>query len=1336
MKFWLLFALPAWLSFVVSTPASEDPRLSITNIPGAFVVSWPATATDWVLEQSPHLRAPIPWGAVSSAWHQSNALNRFVTLPTENASRFFRLRQGPPNPALDVPGLTGAWRLDEGLGQSSADATGSGPALSLANTAWATGRFGSGALAFNGGGIATGGSRAWVSNMAYRVLPSPGRPFSVSLWFAPQALPLGSSGLIGNDMAGSNGWRLTLNSTGPGTNYLIFAGTGESSLNVTGRTLLLPNVWRQLTLTHNGVEGSIYLDSVLLGRGAGNLPTHDGPIWLGGVVGDLASFLGRIDEVRTYTNALTHDEISLNGHWRFNENGGGFALDSSLQGRPARVADGAGWAPAREGSGIDLNVGGFVIANDEFGVLPASGGSFSLSFWLRPNLSNGLHPVMKCGEGAIGGWELAIERESSGEAWLQFASTNNGGTLDLRAPVALTNDLWTKLEVTYNGGIATAYANGRRIEARNGAIRGSRGLLVAGTALASGGFGGIIDDLKIWNRERDPSEIGPVAATMWETVLVNSTTNLHLQGSGPAGKSLTYSILPLITPTNGSVAASGGSATYSAAGRKGPDAFAYTVSDGEFTSDPAIVSLSVVEPHWLSPNGGLSVPRDGTSPARAWVAGTADALDAIWKTNNYYDCLFYAPGEYQTRGHKYLERSTANTGCKHIGSGSSGAEQTALKLVESLDSTAEELIFSPSTILETCNGFEVHHMALDCNADNLPKYVRGEPMVIRIPLASTDPVDTVTLQWKEGPGGAPATRFGKALEFSVSTRSFTGSAYATNRITATSTGQVDVVALGTAAEELIIQLDQRAPGVDFYGLAEINVAGAAVSLPTAMTLQGLESRLDSEHSIIAAVDGNPGTAWASGPESETEIVLPLSPNTAVSQLHLNWNCKMEDGVGRLGPAAQYQVRARNEDTGEYFDVPITRHPPTSLGLETATFGTPQLTNSILTDRLVIRLIEKGTLVDFFSISEVTLRNGFVPVALRLPFAEKTLHSGPYSILRAFDQESETHWASPTQGMVGAISAFGSNLKFTNLRVVGFGTKAGRECFAMSIFSPGFRSKPIRHGNVLVENCILTEPARNNTDGLTVLMVLANAQDILTNAIVRRCTVRGMKSHFRDSKGLSAVHAENCLIEDCQIGLYFEPDGANVDHLGPVLIRSNQFVNVISGLYILSLPGAQMDSVSLLDNEIVLSGEGGWGLATCDTCSGGQSGSITNVTARNNIVRFAGWLPHPTRSDGGLHYGDMHHAIFANNVIALGTPSALRTRQCPAGLILPPPPVEDCDFHDPGPIGPPTYPPCVDVLLPGYRRAWFGNRDLSGTHLNVRFWNNNADGLATQQQWTE
>ena len=66
--------------------------------------------------------------------------------------------------------------------------------------------------------------------------------------------------------------------------------------------------------------------------------------------------------------------------------------------------------------------------------------------------------------------------------------------------------------------------------------------------------------------------------------------------------------------TNGTVSLVPGLSivTYTAGTNKGPDAFAYTVSDGEFTSPPTIVTVSVVQPHWLSTNGGTVLPLNGS----------------------------------------------------------------------------------------------------------------------------------------------------------------------------------------------------------------------------------------------------------------------------------------------------------------------------------------------------------------------------------------------------------------------------------------------------------------------------------------------------------------------------------------------------------------------------------------------------------------------------------------------------------------------------------------------------------------------------------------------------
>jgi hypothetical protein len=206
------------------------------------------------------------------------------------------------------------------------------------------------------------------------------------------------------------------------------------------------------------------------------------------------------------------------------------------------------------------------------------------------------------------------------------------------------------------------------------------------------------------------------------------------------------------------------------------------------------------------------------------------------------------------------------------------------------------------------------------------------------------------------------------------------------------------------------------------------------------------------------------------------------------------------------------------------------------------------------------------------------------------------------------------------------------------------------------------------------------------------------------------------------------------VVDCNLAVYFEPDPTIVDTTDPILIRSNRFVNVDSGVYVATHPSAKFDSITCSDNEIILSGRNGWGVAICDTCYVGPTASTTNLTVLNNIIRYADWGERPAFGDGGLYYSDIQHAVFGNNIVALGTSSSLRVRSCPSGSIPAPP--GDCDRFVPDPPPPPTSAQCLDILPAGYQRAWFNNRNLSGALLPVSFLNNGAEGPATQQQWVD
>jgi hypothetical protein len=1313
--------------------ASDLPRLSITNAPGALEVSWPATTAEWVLDQADVLGTPVPWSRVASSQYETNAGRLSVRAPAPAGARFYRLRWA----SAANEALTGLWALDEGAGFSAADTAGVGAAMSLSNVSWRTGRVGSAGLWFE-----SAAGRAWIDQAAGPVVPAGAGPFSISFWFNPASLSPGSQVLAATDLGGTNGWRLLLSTRGPGTNELVLAGGGAGgSLSVTGRTLLLPGQWRHLTATYSGSAGRVYLDGVLLAESTGVLAGSAGPLVLGGGLPGVGGFSGGIDDLRTHTNCLGPEWISLAGHWRFEEGGGGQAGDSGLWGHPAQLGPGVQWVPGRVGGGLlvggsGLTNGTLMLSNAHRTLLPPDGEPFSVSFWYLPQvLPAGPSGLLHCGVAGVEGWEVMLEREA-GSTWMRWVSTNRGGTLALRAPCPVGTGVWSRVDLTFNGGVATAYVDGRRVGSAPGAIRSTAAPWVVGSVPGLPSGLGVVDELQVHRHERAAEEIGPVAETMWETVLRNSATNVVLRVAGPAGRALTCALVPVVQPTNGTVSLDGAVVTYTAGARKGPDAFTYTVSDGQFTSPPTLVLMSVVEPHWLSPLGGTGGVRDGTAPERAWAAGSADALDAIWRTNNHYDCFFYAPGEYLTRGYRWRARTTVHPGCKHVGTASTGPGRTTIKLVDAAVAWQEEAIFS-SQQEDIVDDFELHHLRLDCNGDNVPLHAHGEPVWLRVPLAGSGRVDTVTLRWRGdvAPGYFPWW-FGRATDYLLEARLAGTTVFATNVVAAAGAGTVDVVPVGVVADEVLLTCRRLAAGANFYGLWEMEVAGGTPSLPTAVALPGgAPSSLDAFRTALSLADRGLDWVWASGPTQAVEITLPLEPGTRVTQMTLNWNCQTlgTNLQERLGPAADFSVRARSETNGAMMDVPLLRLPRSPNGVEVCRLGSGDTNQPLVTDRLVLVLSNRAPGVKYFSLREVTLQHGGSSVALRVPVASRQFYdSGGYGGIRALDGNPATGWGSGQQGTVGAVHAGGSNHRYRDLEIVGFGNSAGREGFPLHLVAPVPPTGGVRLGNVLVEDCRFLDPARGNADVLSALMLTPAAPNILTNAKARRCRVSGLQPHFPRVNAYNAVvHLEDSEADQVHVGAYYEPYYR--DQFGPVLLRSNRFQNVSQGILVSPYPGVQSDSLTLLHNEIVLlPGGRGYGLSLCDVCNVGPSGSMTNLVAVGNVIRYPDWVPRPANgAEGGLQYGDIRHAVFARNLVALGTPNPLRVRQCPAGSI-PDPVLEDCVSYKPA--GPTTIPACLNELRPGYRRAFLGNRDLQGELLPVRFFENLVDGQALEQQW--
>jgi uncharacterized repeat protein (TIGR01451 family)/uncharacterized delta-60 repeat protein len=80
----------------VKTVVEGGVKLTVGRSGNNFVISWPASAANFVLESANTLNAPITWSQVTTPPAQLVGDQKVVTVGTTNASRFFRLRATGP----------------------------------------------------------------------------------------------------------------------------------------------------------------------------------------------------------------------------------------------------------------------------------------------------------------------------------------------------------------------------------------------------------------------------------------------------------------------------------------------------------------------------------------------------------------------------------------------------------------------------------------------------------------------------------------------------------------------------------------------------------------------------------------------------------------------------------------------------------------------------------------------------------------------------------------------------------------------------------------------------------------------------------------------------------------------------------------------------------------------------------------------------------------------------------------------------------------------------------------------------------------------------------------
>jgi len=207
--------------------------------------------------------------------------------------------------AQTTRGLQALWKMDEGVGSKTADASGRGNTGILAGApppSWSTG-IGSNGLSFSGNGasfVVVAGSKnlANITNAitltAWVKTPPTANAFVITKWTTDG----GTDGSYALSVSlGHSALQLFLNGI-----YVPLAGA-----------TLLPddNGWHHVAATYDGVTMIVYLDGQPDGSrpASGKIDVVNSSVFLGQLADGAFPFSGDMDNVRIYNRALTAAEI-------------------------------------------------------------------------------------------------------------------------------------------------------------------------------------------------------------------------------------------------------------------------------------------------------------------------------------------------------------------------------------------------------------------------------------------------------------------------------------------------------------------------------------------------------------------------------------------------------------------------------------------------------------------------------------------------------------------------------------------------------------------------------------------------------------------------------------------------------------------------------------------------------------------------------------------------------------------------------------------------------------------------------------------------------------------
>jgi hypothetical protein len=352
-------------------------------------------------------------------------------------------------------GLKGHWQFDEGTGTTAADSSGAGNTGTLSTASWAAGKVNN-AVSFNG-------TSSYVNMGASSSLEATNE-LTISAWIFPTGP--GSDGTIGGTIVNKEG-EYQLVRLPDGTICWAFANTvpGWAYTNTGGSAPL--NRWTHVAIVYSNSSVQSYINGGLVhtrptvGPIVDNIHAAEDDLRVGGRQAWNQYFQGRIDEVRFYNRGLSAADVqSLAsepvGYWKFDENTGTTAGDSSGNAYNGSLTGGPTWTTGKTNSALSFD------STDDYVQVGVQAGlemtdTLTITAWIYPTGSGsggtiGGTIVNKEGEYQLvrlpdGGIRWALANTSPG-----WAYTDTGGFAPLNQ--------WTHVAFVYDKGICRTYING------------------------------------------------------------------------------------------------------------------------------------------------------------------------------------------------------------------------------------------------------------------------------------------------------------------------------------------------------------------------------------------------------------------------------------------------------------------------------------------------------------------------------------------------------------------------------------------------------------------------------------------------------------------------------------------------------------------------------------------------------------------------------------------------------------------------------------------------------------------------------------------------------------